>query len=111
MTGEMLGAALLGAAVSPFSHAQELQVGSNAYVDMYFADWHASKVQIAGLVTEYAVVTKGDSMEPTTNGAIRRLRRFVCIRHACSGFYLAVPDSQAARSLLYFRHGHYLCRW
>ena len=43
MTGKMIAAALLATALSPLANAQELQVGSNAYVDMYFADWHASK--------------------------------------------------------------------
>ena len=73
MTGKMLAAALLGVtALSPLGHAQELQVGSNAYVDMYFADWHASKGQTTGPVTEYTVFTKGDPIKPTTKGAILR---------------------------------------
>jgi mannose-6-phosphate isomerase-like protein (cupin superfamily) len=73
MTGKMIAAALLAAtALSPLAHAQELQVGSNAYVDMYFADWHASKAQTMGPVAEYAVFTKGDPMKPATKGAILR---------------------------------------
>ncbi len=43
-TGKMIAAALLAATtLSSLARAQELQVGSNAYVDLYFADWHASK--------------------------------------------------------------------
>jgi mannose-6-phosphate isomerase-like protein (cupin superfamily) len=73
MTGKMIGAALLAATtLTPLARAQELQVGSNAYVDMYFADWHASKAQTIGPVTEYTVFTKGDPMKPTTKGAILR---------------------------------------
>jgi mannose-6-phosphate isomerase-like protein (cupin superfamily) len=73
MTGKMIAAALLAAtALSPLAHAQEPQVGSNAHVDMYFADWHTSKAQTIGPVTEYAVFTKGDPMKPTTKGAILR---------------------------------------
>lgn len=72
MTGKMIAAALLATAFSLLADAQDLQVGSNAYVDMYFADWHASKGQTIGSVTEYAVFTKGDSMKPTTKGAILR---------------------------------------
>jgi mannose-6-phosphate isomerase-like protein (cupin superfamily) len=72
MTGKLITAALLATALSPLTHAQELQVGSNAYVDMYFNDWHASKAQTAGPVTEYTVFTKGDSMKPTAKGAILR---------------------------------------
>jgi hypothetical protein len=70
MTGKIIAAALLATAL--WANAQELQVGSNAYVDMYFADWHASKPQTMGPVTEYAVFTKGDSMKPTAKGAILR---------------------------------------
>jgi mannose-6-phosphate isomerase-like protein (cupin superfamily) len=73
MTGKMIRAALLAATtLTPLARAQELQVGSNAYVDMYFADWHASKPQTIGPVTEYTVFTKGDPMKPTTKGAILR---------------------------------------
>lgn len=73
MTGKMIAAALFAAtALSSLAHAQELQVGSNAYVDMYFGDWHASKAETTGSLTEYAVFTKGDSMKPNTKGAILR---------------------------------------
>ena len=73
MPGRLIATSLLMAtALSPPARAQELQVGSNAYVDMYFADWHASKAQTMGPVTEYAVFTKGDAMKPTVKGAILR---------------------------------------
>jgi len=72
-TGKMIAAALLAVtALSPLARAQELQVGSNAYVDMYFADWHASRAQTTGPVTEYTVFTKGDPVKPTTKGALLR---------------------------------------
>ena len=71
MTGRMIAAALLAAtAFSRLGHAQDLPVGSNAYVDMYLGDWHASKPQTAGQVTEYAVFTKGDPMKPTAKAAV-----------------------------------------
>jgi mannose-6-phosphate isomerase-like protein (cupin superfamily) len=73
MIGKMIAAALLAATtLSLLAHAQELQVGSNAYVDMYFGDWHGSKAQTMGPLTEYAVFTKGDPMKPATKGAILR---------------------------------------
>jgi mannose-6-phosphate isomerase-like protein (cupin superfamily) len=72
MTGKLMAAALLAIALAPLAQAQELQVGSNAYVDMYFGDWHASKAQTVGPVAEYTVYTKGDPMKPTTKGAILR---------------------------------------
>jgi mannose-6-phosphate isomerase-like protein (cupin superfamily) len=73
MIGKIMAAALLATtALLPVSHAQELQVGSNAYVDMYFADWHAAKAQTTGPLSETAIFTKGDPMKPTVKGAILR---------------------------------------
>lgn len=72
-TAKMLASALFAAtALSPLALAQELAVGSNAYVDMYFGDWHTSTAQSAGPVTEYAVFTRGDPMKPTAKGAVLR---------------------------------------
>jgi mannose-6-phosphate isomerase-like protein (cupin superfamily) len=72
MTGNLAFVLLVVNLLSPLARTQELQVGSNAYVDMYFADWHASKAQTMGPLTEYAAFTKGDPMKPTTKGAILR---------------------------------------
>ena len=73
MSGRLIATALLMATALPLlARAQELQVGSNAYVDMYFADWHASKAQTTGPVSEYAVFTRGDALKPTVKGAILR---------------------------------------
>jgi len=72
MTGKIFAAALLAAALGSPAMAQELQVGSNAYVDMYFADWHSSKAQTTGPITEYTVFTKGDAVKPMAKGAILR---------------------------------------
>jgi len=73
MSGKWLAAVLIVfATLSSAMYAQELQVGSNAYVDMYFSDWHASKAQTAGPLTEYAVFTKGDAMKPSAKGAVLR---------------------------------------
>jgi mannose-6-phosphate isomerase-like protein (cupin superfamily) len=72
-TRKAIAFALFAVAVlSPLSRAQELPVGSNAYVDMYFTDWHASKPETKGPVTEYSVFTKGDPIKPTAKGAILR---------------------------------------
>ncbi len=68
----MTGALLAATALSSLSRAQELQVGSNAHVDIYFADWHASKAQTMGPLSESAVFTKGDPMNPASKGAILR---------------------------------------
>ena len=73
MKGTMIAAALLAAvALAPLAQAQDEQppVGSNAYVDMYFTDWHTTTPQTMGPITEYAVFTKGDPMKPTAKGAI-----------------------------------------
>ena len=80
MSGKWLAAVLIVfATLSSAMYAQELQVGSNAYVDMYFSDWHASKAQTAGPLTEYAVFTKGDAMKPFAKGAVLRyLDAYTC---------------------------------
>lgn len=73
MFGRTVTAALVVACTfSPLALSQELQVGSNAYVDMYFSDWHASKGQTSGPVTEYTVFNKGDAMKPAAKGAVLR---------------------------------------
>ncbi|MCU1225000.1 MAG: cupin protein [Edaphobacter sp.] len=73
MTSTMIEVALIAAtALSPVAHAQAPEVGSNGYVDMYFGDWHASRAQTVGSLTEHAVFTKGDPMKPTAKGAILR---------------------------------------
>ena len=74
MPGRLIATAvlLMTTALSSLARAQELQVGSNAYVDMYFSDWHVSKAQTTGPVSEYAVFTKGDAMKPTVKGGILR---------------------------------------
>jgi mannose-6-phosphate isomerase-like protein (cupin superfamily) len=73
MTSKRIAAALfIATALSPLARAQELQVGSNAYVDMYFGDWHASKAETRGPAAEYAVFTKGDPIKPSAKGAILR---------------------------------------
>lgn len=80
MSGKWLAAVLIVfATLSSAMYAQELQVGSNAYVDMYFSDWHASKAQSTGPLTEYAVFTKGDAMKPSAKGAVLRyLDAYTC---------------------------------
>ncbi len=72
MAGNIIAALVFATIALPPANAQDLQVGSNAYVDMYFADWHASKPNIKGPLTEYAVFSKGDAMKPATTGAILR---------------------------------------
>ena len=75
MTSKMITAVLLTVtALVPVARAQEqdTRVGSNAYVDMYFGDWHQSPAKTIGPLTEHAVFTKGDPMKPTTKGAILR---------------------------------------
>jgi mannose-6-phosphate isomerase-like protein (cupin superfamily) len=91
MSHKLIATALLAATtLSLRARAQELQVGSNGYVDMYFADWHASKPQTVGAVTEYAVFTKGDPMKPSAKGAI--------LRHVESYVYATLAPGAASPS-------------
>ena len=77
MNIKTIAAVLLAATTfSPLARAQnqeqDTRVGSNAYVDMYFGDWHVSPAKTAGGMTEHAVFTKGDPMKPAVKGAILR---------------------------------------
>ncbi len=76
MKGKMIAVALFTVAVLiPLAQGQQdeqPQVGSNAYVDMYFSDWHAAPPQTKGPLTEYTVFTRGDALKPSTKGAVLR---------------------------------------
>ena len=57
-------------AASPLGHSQQ-KVGSNAYVDLYFGDWHTSQPHPRhGSLMERDILTKGDALHPTTKGAV-----------------------------------------
>lgn len=72
----MIAVALFVAAtLSTLSQAQQDEqppVGSNAYVDMYFTDWHTTTPQTKGPITEYTVFSKGDPVKPTAKGDVLR---------------------------------------
>ena len=65
-------AALVGLAMfSSLASAQK--VGSNAYIDMYFGDWHESPLRtVFGSLVERDILTRGDAMKPTKKGAVLR---------------------------------------
>jgi mannose-6-phosphate isomerase-like protein (cupin superfamily) len=59
------------AVLAPLALAQE--VGSNAYIDMYFGDWHGSAPRIThGALEQRDILTAGDALKPTTKGAVLR---------------------------------------
>lgn len=65
----VLAGLMMAAAVLPVM-ARAQQVGSNAYVDMYFGDWHGAKARTMGAVTERDVLMPGDAMKPAAKGAV-----------------------------------------
>jgi mannose-6-phosphate isomerase-like protein (cupin superfamily) len=106
MTGKMIAAALFAAtALLRLAYAQELQVGSNAYVDMYLGDWHASKAESAGPVKEFAVFTKGDPMKPTAKGAILRYVDSYVFATMAPGASLPSATLSAKQRVYYFTSG------
>ena len=105
MTGKMIAAALLATTLTPLADAQELQVGSNAYVDMYLGDWHASKGETKGPVTEYAVFTKGDPMKPTAKGAILRYVDSYVFAAMAPGASLPSATLSGTQRVYYFTSG------
>lgn len=49
------------------------EVGSNAYIDMYFNDWRAaSPVVTHGTLQEHGLFTRGDALRPARKGAVLR---------------------------------------
>jgi mannose-6-phosphate isomerase-like protein (cupin superfamily) len=55
----------------PMALAQE--VGSNAYIDMYFGDWHASApAPTNGPLQERRIFVRGDALKPAHKGEVLR---------------------------------------
>jgi mannose-6-phosphate isomerase-like protein (cupin superfamily) len=106
MTRKRIAAALFAAtALLRLASAQELQVGSNACVDMYFGDWQASKAESAGPVKEYAVFTKGDPMKPTAKGAILRYVDSYVFATMAPGASLPSATLSGKQRVYYFTSG------
>lgn len=106
MAGRLIATALLMAtALSPVARAQELQVGSNAYVDMYFADWHASKAQTTGPITEYTVFTQGDAVKPSAKGAVLRYVDSYVYATLASGASSSPTTLSGKQRVYYFTSG------
>jgi mannose-6-phosphate isomerase-like protein (cupin superfamily) len=104
MISKLIVAALLAAVVPSFlAHAQE--VGSNAYVDLYFGDWHTAKPRTVGPVTEYAVFTKGDPMKPPAKGAILRYVDSYVYATLASGTSSPSSTLLARQQVYYFTSG------
>lgn len=62
-------ALLLAAALSHLALAQE--VGSNAYVDMYFGDWHTAAPRMThGSLEQRDILTRGNPLKPAKKGAV-----------------------------------------
>jgi mannose-6-phosphate isomerase-like protein (cupin superfamily) len=69
--GWMARALAAFAVLTPMGLAQE--VGSNAYVDMFFGDWHASAPHVTlGSLEERDILTRGNGLKPTAKGAVLR---------------------------------------
>jgi len=62
--------AVLGV-LAPIALAQE--VGSNAYIDMYFSDWRGSRPATThGALEERKMFTRGEALKPTHQGEVLR---------------------------------------
>jgi mannose-6-phosphate isomerase-like protein (cupin superfamily) len=93
------------ALLAPLALAQE--VGSNAYIDMYFGDWHGAVAHTThGTLEERPILTKGDPLKPNTKGAVLRF---------CEGFSYATLAPRTStettrltgkQEIYYFLSGH-----
>jgi mannose-6-phosphate isomerase-like protein (cupin superfamily) len=70
MIGRFLIAALFVSVVLTRS-APAQEVGSNGYIDLYFADWHASAPHmIHGSLEQRDIFTRGNPLKPAKKGAV-----------------------------------------
>jgi mannose-6-phosphate isomerase-like protein (cupin superfamily) len=96
---------VVSAALLSIAFAQD--VGSNAYIDMYFNDGRASvPVVTHGTLEERNIFTRGEALKPTEKGAVLR---FI---NSFSSATLAAQASTAStrldgkQEIFYFRSGH-----
>ena len=93
------------AILTPLALAQE--VGSNAYIDMYFGDWHtAAPHKTLGALEERDILTKGDGLKPTTKGAV--LRHMDSFSYDSLAPHAATEPTRLAgkQEIFYFLSGH-----
>lgn len=63
---------VLAGLLAPLAFGQQ-KVGSNAYVDLYFGDWHAAAPRTTqGALVEYDILTRGNPFKPSSKGAVLR---------------------------------------
>jgi mannose-6-phosphate isomerase-like protein (cupin superfamily) len=105
MTSKTIAALLFAATALPLAVRAQTPVGSNAYVDMYFGDWHNAKPRTQGPLTERDVFTKGDAMQPTTKGAILRYANAFVFASLAPGGSTPSESLSGKQQVFYFTAG------
>ena len=106
VTKAMAPVLILFGLLTPFALAQQ-KVGSNAYVDMYFGDWHTAAPHTThGDLAERDMLTPGDPFKPTHKGAV--LRYVKSLTYATLAGNASTDDTRldGKQEIFYFLSGH-----
>jgi mannose-6-phosphate isomerase-like protein (cupin superfamily) len=97
--------AILFAFLAPFALAQQT-VGSNAYVDMYFGDWHSATPHTTyGHLVERDILTKGNPFQPTRKGGVLRYVAEFSYATLAPGVSMAATRLDGRQEVFYFLSG------
>jgi mannose-6-phosphate isomerase-like protein (cupin superfamily) len=92
-------------AASPLAYAQQ-KVGSNAYIDMYFGDWHTAKSYTThGSLREHDLLTKGDALHPTVKSAVLRYATSYSYATLAQGVTTSPTKLERKQEIYYFLSG------
>ena len=91
--------------LSPLAFAQD--VGSNAYIDMYFGDWRASTPHAThGSLEERDILTRGDALKPAKKGAVLRYINSYSYATLAPHTSTASTRLDGKQEIFYFLSGH-----
>lgn len=83
------------------------KVGSNAYVDMYFGDWHAAAPRSTqGSLVEHDILTRGDAFKPAAKGAVLRYLQSLSYATLAPGASTEPTRLNRRQEIDYFLSGH-----
>jgi mannose-6-phosphate isomerase-like protein (cupin superfamily) len=91
--------------LSSIAFAQD--VGSNAYIDMYFNDGRTSTPVVThGTLEERNILKRGDALKPTEKGAVLRYINSFSIATLAPQASTASTRPDGKQEIFYFRSGH-----
>jgi hypothetical protein len=98
-------ALVVSGVLSSIAFAQD--VGSNAYIDMYFNDGRASTPVIThGKLEERSILKRGDALKPAEKGAVLRYINSFSSATLAPQASTASTRLDGKQEIFYFRSGH-----